>query len=213
MQPENTATRHPAPTTHPPSGSYKILGSSNILGNPVGFFHSISTGVSQFFYEPARGLHSPRAFGSGVARGTSSLVQHSLFGVLNTTSLLLSSVSKGTRTYHDTAPCHPVFTPRTTHQASRRWLWHKRRKTRARGTDVTLSHNTHILPLARNPPRRPFPSCLRSIDDSAWAGFRNGATSMVRLPVQGYRDEVIHMRIQCATTTPEGRDTTPPVCV
>jgi vacuolar protein sorting-associated protein 13A/C len=74
---------------------HNIILSSNILGNPKGVLHSISTGVSQFFYEPAQGLHSPAAFGNGIARGTSSLVQHSVFGVANTSFLLLSSVSKG----------------------------------------------------------------------------------------------------------------------
>ena len=49
-----------------------------------------------FFYEPALGIvKSPQAFGTGIARGTISLVQHSLFGVSNTTSSVLSSLSKG----------------------------------------------------------------------------------------------------------------------
>jgi hypothetical protein len=31
---------------------YKILGSADFLGNPVGLFSNIGTGVMDFFYEP-----------------------------------------------------------------------------------------------------------------------------------------------------------------
>ena len=62
----------------------------------MGLFTSISTGVTQFFYEPAQGLaRSPQAFGSGIARGTVGLVQYSLYGVATTTSHIFGAVSKG----------------------------------------------------------------------------------------------------------------------
>jgi hypothetical protein len=48
---------------------YKILGSADFLGNPVGLFSSLGTGVLDFFYEPAQGLvKSPEDFGKGLAK-------------------------------------------------------------------------------------------------------------------------------------------------
>ena len=48
---------------------HKLLGSTEILGNPVGLFRSVGTGVVDFFYEPAQGLvTSPQAFGVGLAK-------------------------------------------------------------------------------------------------------------------------------------------------
>jgi hypothetical protein len=48
---------------------YKVVGSIDILGNPVGLFSNLGTGVMDFFYEPANGLvQSPKAFGKGLAK-------------------------------------------------------------------------------------------------------------------------------------------------
>jgi hypothetical protein len=57
---------------------------------------SLSSGVSAFFYEPALGLvHSPQAFAGGLAKGTMSLVQHSLYGLSNTTNRITATMNKG----------------------------------------------------------------------------------------------------------------------
>lgn len=49
---------------------YKIVGSSEVLGNPLGLINRLGSGVRDFFYEPAQGLvQSPQDFGVGVARG------------------------------------------------------------------------------------------------------------------------------------------------
>ena len=78
------------------TGFYSLLGSSDLLGNPVGLFTSISSGLHSFFYEPAAGLtESPQAFSLGVVKGTVSLIQHSLYGVTNTTRGIMSSLAKG----------------------------------------------------------------------------------------------------------------------
>jgi hypothetical protein len=64
---------------------YKILGSTDLLGNPVGFFSSLSDGIRDFVYEPVQGLtQSPAAFGKGVAKGTLSLVKNTVAGVVTT---------------------------------------------------------------------------------------------------------------------------------
>jgi hypothetical protein len=63
--------------------AYLLLGSSELLGNPVGLLQNLGTGVRDFFYEPAQGLvrYSPLQFGTGLARGTLSLAMHSTTGV------------------------------------------------------------------------------------------------------------------------------------
>lgn len=44
--------------------AYKLLGSLEVLGNPIEMVDSLGTGVKDFFYEPAKGLvKSPEAFG------------------------------------------------------------------------------------------------------------------------------------------------------
>eukprot|EP00727_Mastigamoeba_balamuthi_P013169 m51a1_g8475 hypothetical protein (2175) ;mRNA; r:495382-503027 len=78
---------------------YKVIGSTELLGNPVGLFANISTGVMDFFYEPAQGIvTSPEAFGKGLARGTSSLVKNSVYGLFNTVSKITGALGKGVAT-------------------------------------------------------------------------------------------------------------------
>lgn len=48
---------------------YRILGSTEILGNPVGVLHNFGVGVKDFFYEPAKGfVVSPKEFIKGVGK-------------------------------------------------------------------------------------------------------------------------------------------------
>jgi len=34
----------------------EVVGSSDLIGNPVGLFNNVSSGVEDFFYEPYKGL-------------------------------------------------------------------------------------------------------------------------------------------------------------
>eukprot|EP01097_Dermamoeba_algensis_P001935 TRINITY_DN1760_c0_g2_i1.p1 TRINITY_DN1760_c0_g2~~TRINITY_DN1760_c0_g2_i1.p1 ORF type:complete len:697 (-),score=241.36 TRINITY_DN1760_c0_g2_i1:117-2207(-) len=73
---------------------YKVVGSADFLGNPVGLFSNIGTGVYDFFHEPAEGLtSSPFDFGAGIMKGTSSLVKRSIFGLFNTGEKLTGTVT------------------------------------------------------------------------------------------------------------------------
>ncbi|EGG20936.1 vacuolar protein sorting-associated protein 13 family protein [Cavenderia fasciculata] len=75
---------------------YKVIGSSDTLGNPVGLFNHLSTGVKDFFYEPAMGLvTSPKDFGKGLAKGSISLVKNSVYGLFNTLTKVSGAVGKG----------------------------------------------------------------------------------------------------------------------
>lgn len=49
---------------------YRVLGSADFLGNPVGLFTNISSGFSDIFYEPYQGMvmHGNMDIGFGLAR-------------------------------------------------------------------------------------------------------------------------------------------------
>jgi len=53
---------------------YKIFGSSDLLGNPVGFVSKLGSGFVEFLSEPSKGLlKSPKEFGKGVYKGSKAL--------------------------------------------------------------------------------------------------------------------------------------------
>ncbi|KCV71195.1 hypothetical protein H696_02147 [Fonticula alba] len=73
-----------------------LVGSIDMLGNPVGLFNSLSSGVQDFFYEPAQGLtRGSKEFLLGAAAGTSSLLRSTGSGVLDSATKITSSLSKG----------------------------------------------------------------------------------------------------------------------
>lgn len=66
---------------------YRVVGSSTILGNPIGLLDSLGTGVKAFLTEPVQGLaQSPGGFVGGLGRGTTSLVRNTTYGVCNSMS-------------------------------------------------------------------------------------------------------------------------------
>jgi len=78
---------------------YKLFGSAEFLGNPVGLAQSMGSGTLDFFAEPARGLMiSPEAFGSGLAKGSGSLLKGALGGVMSAASAITGSASKAMAT-------------------------------------------------------------------------------------------------------------------
>jgi len=76
---------------------HKILGSADFLGNPVGLFNNISSGLTDVFYEPYQGIISerPEDFGLGLARGAGSLFKKSVYGFSDSFSKFTGSLSKG----------------------------------------------------------------------------------------------------------------------
>jgi len=79
--------------------AYKLVGSIAILGDPVGLVGNLGEGVADFFYEPAQGLvNSPQEFGLGLARGTVSLLKHTVVGVFSSASKVTSSIGRGVAT-------------------------------------------------------------------------------------------------------------------
>ncbi|KAB2579544.1 putative vacuolar protein sorting-associated protein vps13 protein [Lasiodiplodia theobromae] len=75
-----------------------ILGSADFLGNPVGLFQNVSSGVTDIFYEPYKGLvmtDRPQDLGIGIAKGASSFVKKSVFGFSDSMAKFTGSLSKG----------------------------------------------------------------------------------------------------------------------
>ncbi|KAL1410608.1 Vacuolar protein sorting-associated protein 13 [Vanrija albida] len=76
---------------------YRVLGSADFLGNPVGLFNNISSGFSDFFYEPWQGfvMHGNRDIGLGIARGATSFAKKTVFGLSDSVTKVSSSIGKG----------------------------------------------------------------------------------------------------------------------
>lgn len=75
-----------------------VLGSADFLGNPVGLFSNVSSGITDIFYEPYQGLvmtDRPQDLGYGLARGASSFVKKSVFGISDSMAKFTGSMSKG----------------------------------------------------------------------------------------------------------------------
>jgi len=81
---------------------HKILGSADFLGNPVGLFNNISSGVLDIFYEPYNGFimtDRPAEVGLGLAKGATSFFKKSVFGVSDSLSKFTGSMAKGMQTH------------------------------------------------------------------------------------------------------------------
>ncbi|KAL1985887.1 hypothetical protein VTN96DRAFT_7265 [Rasamsonia emersonii] len=75
-----------------------VIGSADFLGNPVGLFNNISSGVADIFYEPYQGLvvtDRPQELGYGIAKGASSFIRKSVFGFSDSMAKITGSMSKG----------------------------------------------------------------------------------------------------------------------
>ena len=75
---------------------FTLIGHAVVLGNPIGLFNNLGTGVFDFFYEPAQGMvRGPISAGKGFLRGTRSLVTNTVQGTFGTFSKLTSSLATG----------------------------------------------------------------------------------------------------------------------
>ena len=55
---------------------YRIIGSADFIGNPVGLFTNVSSGVADIFYEPFNGavIHGNSELGIGIAKACALLL-------------------------------------------------------------------------------------------------------------------------------------------
>ena len=78
---------------------YKILGSVDIIGNPVGLFSNISTGVVDLFEKPRQGFNQgPLEGGYGLVLGAKSLVKNTISGTFNSINKVTGSLAGGLST-------------------------------------------------------------------------------------------------------------------
>lgn len=77
---------------------HKILGSADFLGNPVGLFNNLSSGVLDIFYEPYQGFilnDRPQELGIGLAKGGLSFLKKSVYGFSDSFAKVTGSLAKG----------------------------------------------------------------------------------------------------------------------
>ncbi|CAM6098991.1 unnamed protein product [Calypogeia fissa] len=75
---------------------YKVLGSADVFGNPVGFIRSMASGMWEFVSAPTRSsVQSPTELVRGVARGTSSLFTNTVFAFSNAATRMSRAARKG----------------------------------------------------------------------------------------------------------------------
>ncbi|KAG9302115.1 hypothetical protein G9A89_020549 [Geosiphon pyriformis] len=76
---------------------HKIVGSADFLGNPVGLFNNLGSGVAAIFYEPYQGfiMSGPQDLGIGLARGTVSFFKKTVYGFSDSVSKFTGSIGKG----------------------------------------------------------------------------------------------------------------------
>eukprot|EP00457_Paulinella_chromatophora_P000029 gb/GEZN01000029.1/.p1 GENE.gb/GEZN01000029.1/~~gb/GEZN01000029.1/.p1 ORF type:complete len:3687 (-),score=441.49 gb/GEZN01000029.1/:130-11190(-) len=74
---------------------YKVVGSMEVIGNPVGLLSNLGSGVHDAFYEPYKGLvKSPKDFALGVHKGGKSLLL-SMSGLAGSLSKISRTFGKG----------------------------------------------------------------------------------------------------------------------
>jgi len=72
---------------------YKLFGSSDLIGNPVGLVDKLGTGVFEFFNEPRKGiLKGPEEFVGGIGKGVKSLVTNVVSGSFGSVSKITGSL-------------------------------------------------------------------------------------------------------------------------
>lgn len=76
---------------------HRLLGSADMFGNPVGLFENFSSGVTDLFYEPYQGFVSdrPQDIGIGLAKGTASLIRHTVYGLSDSFSKFTGTIGRG----------------------------------------------------------------------------------------------------------------------
>ena len=89
---------------------YRVLGSADFLGNPIGLFNQVSSGFTDIFYEPYQGVvnHGNADIGLGIARvsqntwsdqadgqGASSFAKKTVFGITDSMTKFTGSIGKG----------------------------------------------------------------------------------------------------------------------
>jgi hypothetical protein len=79
---------------------YKMIGTADLLGNPIGLIDSLATGVFALFYEPAAAVFKHPTditiedLAGGLAKGMGALIHNSIHAPMNSVSKVTGTVSK-----------------------------------------------------------------------------------------------------------------------
>ena len=74
----------------------KLVGSLDIIGNPVNLFNNVGTGITDFFDKPIKGfVKGPLEGAKGLGEGTGSLVKNTLAATFTSVSAISGSVASG----------------------------------------------------------------------------------------------------------------------
>ncbi|EAS01215.2 PH domain protein (macronuclear) [Tetrahymena thermophila SB210] len=75
---------------------FRILGSFEIIGNPVGFYNKIVDGFQELVEKPIEGIQQgPVEFGIGITEGTSSLLKNGVAGTFQSLNKMTGTISTG----------------------------------------------------------------------------------------------------------------------
>ncbi|EPX72913.1 vacuolar protein sorting-associated protein 13b [Schizosaccharomyces octosporus yFS286] len=160
---------------------YMIAGRADFLGNPVGLFNNFASGVFDMFYEPYQGflLQDTQSIGDSLARGTSSFMRKTIFGVSDSVSKLTSTFSKGLST----------MTMDPKYKMSRRRFRSRNRPKKA-AFGVTVGANTFYDSMTSGFEglRRPFTDRKSDSPGKFLKGFGKGVLGLATKPAIGFLD-------------------------
>jgi len=78
------------------SNVLKLIGSTDLFGNPTDFVNTLGTGARQFYYAPKEGfMKGPLQGGLGLLKGTGSLMAHAAGGFSGSVSKITNSLNRG----------------------------------------------------------------------------------------------------------------------
>ena len=84
---------------------YKVLGSSDLIGNPTKLIDNIGTGFIELINEPRKGfLKGPTQFGKGLAKGIASLVSNVVGGTFDAVGKITGTLLTATQTLQGHKP-------------------------------------------------------------------------------------------------------------
>ena len=162
---------------------HNVLGSADLLGNPIGLFNSISSGFQDIFYEPMNGFvvsDRPQDFGLGLAKGTASFVRKTVFGVSDSVAKVTGSISKGLT----------VATMDKQYQSRRRTARNRNRPKHAL-VGVSSGANSLFSSVAsgfEGLARKPFEGAEREGASGFFKGMGKGIVGLATKPVVGMLD-------------------------
>lgn len=75
---------------------FKLLGSLDLIGNPLGLINNFKVGIKDVITKPIEGMvQGPLELGRGIVEGTNSLVSNTLGGTFNSINKITKTMAVG----------------------------------------------------------------------------------------------------------------------